>query len=526
MANDTDNNFLVTGASANAVIATDYSTLEGSHFQVTKVAFGNTSEFVRVTDSRGLPVSVIGTPTVVVSSVSSSVGVVGTVGVYGAGLTAVGVTASNFGIRALTAGDPTIGLAPGADFVRIVGFSGGYPVAVTGANLGIRALTAGDPTTGLAPGADFVRIVGFSGAYPVTVSGTSFDIRGLTYTKDSVSVFNTVAVSNGENSPYSASRTDVGFQTRLLRATTSGNPTTNSVALGAALSTVEDTVRVVGLSGAYPVDSMNMGLTNINNRTTRVPFHVDDNGNLYVNLASGTINVTAGISSSSFVLTGVSLAAATSSTQTIQVNGYTGSGAIAIGVTATDLDIRNLDYNTDSVFAATRVLGGTFGDQVGVTGSAWDVMKRFNDSIFFNSVKSFNVVKTDDINTATIQTSVNGIATDIGTVKNAVSGSFDSTLNAMKVSVVSVAQPTGATCGRITTSTAVTRLGDATLKSGVHFKSDLSNTGTTIFVGTDSSGIGYPLYNGDQVFLESDNLNHFWVSASASTSAIVYYIGT
>ena len=129
---------------------------------------------------------------------------------------------------------------------------------------------------------------------------------------------------------------------------------------------------------------MNMGLRAISNRNTRVPFHADDTGALYVNLASGTINVTAGISSSSFVLTGVSLAAAISSTQTIQVNGYTGSGAIAIGVTATDLDIRNLTVATDSVYAQTRVLTGACGDEVGITvqhGSIEKSMQGYLQSI-------------------------------------------------------------------------------------------------------------------------------------------------
>ena len=167
MPTDTDNNFLVTGASANAVIATDYSAAESSHFQVMKVAWGTTLENNRVTETQGLPVEVLSVPTISVTTVTDPVQVYGTMAVYGiAGATAIAVTGSNLGIRALTAGDPTTGLAPGADFVRVVGYSGGYPVGVSASNFGIRALTAGVVTAGTATGADFVRVVGVSGAYP------------------------------------------------------------------------------------------------------------------------------------------------------------------------------------------------------------------------------------------------------------------------------------------------------------------------------------------------------------------------
>jgi len=536
MANDTDNNFLVTGATQNANIATDYSSTEGSHFQVVKVSFGDVGVGgTRVTSSTGLPVDVVSSADINVTSIANPVTVNGSMAVYGiVGATAVGVTASNFGIRALTAGDPTAATAPGADFVRVVGYSGGWAVGVTATNFGIRALTAGNITSGITQaGADYVRVVGASGAYPVavtTVAGASFDIRGLTYTKDSVSVFNTVAVSNGENSPYSASRTDVGFQTRLLRASTGGIAATSSGSLSSLLNTVEDTVRVVGLSGAYPISTVVHGLTSSTNLDSRIPLRVDDNGNLYVNLAAGTIGVTAQISGTDFRLTGICLAAATSSTQTIQVNGYTGSGAIAIGVTATDLDIRNLTVTNDAVYAQIRVLGGSCGDEVGITGAAWKVIERFDGAI--STVESpVNRVLTDDANGTNIKNALIAMGVTLDSLNNKVDTAESTLGSGIKVSVVGVAQPTGITSGKIAVpinTSAATQLSTNTLQSGVHFKSDLVNTSGTIFIGSGpgvTAGNGYPLYNGDQIFIETDNTNRIYVSATAA-GLTLYYIGT
>lgn len=533
MANDTDNNFLVTGATQNANIATDYSATELSHFQVVKVSFGDIGAGgTRVTSSIGLPVAVVSSADINVTSITNPVTVSGSMAVYGInGATAIAVTASNFGIRALTAGDPTAATAAfSADFVRVVGYSGGWAVGVTATNFGIRALTAGNITSGITQaGADYVRVVGASGAYPIavtTVAGGSFDIRGLTYTKDSVSVFNTVGVSNGEGTPYNASTTSVGFQTRLLRASTGGIATTSSGALSSVLNTVEDTVRVVGLSGAYPISTVVHGLTSSTNPDSRIPLRVDDSGNLYVNLAAGTIGVTAQISGADFRLTGISLDSATAAAMTIQVNGYTGPGAIAIGVTATDFDIRNLSSATDSVYADTRVLTGACGDEVGITGSAWTIIEKFNTAIT-SPTDGGNRLRTDDANGTDIKNGVNALGNTLSSIDGKIS--TDTTLgNGIKVSVVGVAQPTGITSGKVAASASptATQLGNFVLKSGIHIKSDLVNTTSTVFVGYDSvSTNGYALFNGDQIFIETDNTNKIWISASTAGST-VYYIGT
>ena len=90
-----------------------------------------------------------------------------------------------------------------------------------------------------------------------------------------------------------------------------------------------------------------------------------------------------------------------------------------------------------------------------------------------------------------------------------------------------MAQPTGITSGKVAASSpTATQLGNFALKSGIHIKSDLVNTTSTVFVGYDSvSTNGYALFNGDQIFIETDNTNKIWISASTAGST-VYYIGT
>jgi len=548
MPTDTDNNFLVTGASANAMVATDYSDTEGSHFQVTKIAYGNTLDFNRVTEADGLPVRVMNTPQVDVTNISNPVSVYGSVGVYGInGSTAIAVTASNFGIRSLTAGNNESGISHiGADFVRVVGVSGAFPVGVSASNFGIRALTAGNNISGVSHiGADFVRVVGASGAYPIGITASELDIRGLTHTKDTVNVYNTVNVQNGTNgaaSAFSITITD-GFQTRVLRASSGADATTSEGALKAAVTTVEDTVRVVGLSGAYPVSVIPVGLTGITNYGSRTPFRVDDTGALYVALAAGTIGVTANITGTAFTLVGISLDNAGSSAGVVQIQGYSGTGYIPVGVTATDLDIRNLSSATDSVYAQIRVLGGSCGDSVDMGGTAGLVMTKFNSALNEDANK-VAYLRTDDAQSAlilteitTANTGIRALATKVETGLNSdyrITGagnnaqgetSFTNNSKALRVVVANVVQPDGITSGNLNATGSATQMGSHVLKSGIHFKSDLANTNKTIFIGsTPQNQVGYPLYNGDQVFIETDNTNKIYYSSSAG--ATLYFIGT
>ena len=279
MAFDTNNNLAVSGYTAEALIATDFSATELNHFQVVKIAYGGTADGgTRVTSSNGLPVSIVNTPTVAVSSITNPVTVTGTVTVN----QPVGVTATNLGIRALTAGTPSSGLAVGADFVRVVGVSGAFPVGVTASNFGIRALTAGDPTTAGAAGQDTVRIVGFSGGFAVGVTAVDLDIRSLTFGSDSVSVLNTVQVASSANPFTTTPNLDsaTGLNNRVLRASPGANPSISRSDISAQYASynggngnAEDTVRVVGLSGAWPISTFSHGLTNINNYDTKLPLN-------------------------------------------------------------------------------------------------------------------------------------------------------------------------------------------------------------------------------------------------------------
>ena len=528
MAFDTNNNLAVSGYTAEALIATDFSATELNHFQVVKIAYGGTADGgTRVTSSNGLPVSIVNTPTVAVSSITSPVTVTGTVTVN----QPVGVTATNLGIRALTAGTPSSGLAVGADFVRVVGVSGAFPVGVTASNFGIRALTAGDPTTAGAAGQDTVRIVGFSGGFAVGVTAVDLDIRSLTFGSDSVSVLNTVQVASSAD-PYVLDPS-LGFLTRVLRATTGPNQFQDSFGFASAIPGIEDTVRVVGLSGAWPISTFSHGLTNINNYNTKLPLHVDSTGALFVNLAAGSISVTADVSglaltlSPNIFLTGVSFATPGNSSGVMPVHGYAGADAVPVKVSATNLDIRDLSSSTDSVTALITA-------PITITG---DVRDKINSLTFSQTQTGGNAVfnlLTADINTSNINANVATLLQAAQSINQQIVLSSNGgngfgglrTASGIKVDIQAIAQPTGFTAGRLGLS-ATTTLGAFTLQSGVHIKSDLVNTGT-VFVGFNNavgSGVGFPLYAGDQIFIETNQMSNVSL-ASNPTGATVYFIGT
>jgi hypothetical protein len=147
---------------------------------------------------------------------------------------------------------------------------------------------------------------------------------------------------------------------------------------------------------------------------------------------------------------------------------------------------------------------------------------------------SFKRVKTDDVNAANINSLLiesGGIRDDISSLEGFISSVWQSAPAALKVSVIAVTQPSGGTAGRVSppiNSSAAMNLGSAVLQSGVHFKSDLVNTNTTIFIGMNAgvtAGRGYPLYNGDQIFIETDNTSRIWVSSDTAGTTL-YYIGT
>jgi len=353
-----------------------------------------------------------------------------------------------------------------------------------------------------------------------------------------VSVLNTVNIDYTVDSPYSVSIAD-GFPTRLLRATKSADPSGDFPTLNANISisgNVEDTVRVVGLSGAWPVNTFAHGLTNINNYDTKLPMLVDASGALAVYLASGSISVTADVGSLSIgdvTMSGISLAYPTGLSKTIPIVGYTGSDAVPVAVTGSvNIMGMGLTHLNDISVNTARVLGAS-GDYIGITG---DVRDKINDIEFTTGPSGLKYLQVFDLNSSAINTSATTVAADSTAIKNIFQATSASPnklasqvdgVNAVNVDVKRIAQPTGGTSGRIAAPSGGTQMGSLNLESGIHFKSDLSNSGV-VFVGFNnqvSTQIGFPLYAGDQIFIETNNLNNMYVSSTIN-GATVYFIGT
>jgi hypothetical protein len=259
--------------------------------------------------------------------------------------------------------------------------------------------------------------------------------------------------------------------------------------------------------------------------SVNVPLRVDAAGNLFVNLASGTIGVTANIASTNFTLSGLSLAAPGTSAGSIYVQGYAGADGNPVKVSATDLDIRNLNPTDDIVGAVIRVLGAS-GDYVGLTGTALSALNNISAAVVAGT--GFNRVKTDDVNTLEVIKGINATRDNADVIRTTLSNSFNSTNNSLKVNVVSVSQPSGITSGRVSASSPVA-FGSFTLSSGIHLKADITNSNTTpIFVGAAgavTTTSGFPLYNGDTIFIETDNASKIGY-ACAAAGLTLYYVGT
>jgi len=526
MALDTDNNFIVSGATQEGQVATDF--ISSAHHQVVKVAFGDSSTATRVTSSAGLPVDVKALP-----ALSSTV--TGTVNVQGvAAGTLLGVTATNLSIRSLTGGNPLGStLTTGADHVRVYGISGAWPVGITAGSvygLSIRGLSGGNPTgSTLTDNADHVRVYGVSGAWPVGITAGSvygLSIRGLsggnpegatlTQNADHVRVY---GVSGGY--PIAITASSGGLNIRSL---TGGDPTASTLSLN------NDSVRVFGVSGAFPIGSLMQGRSGGSINTLKV----DESGSLFVNLSSGAISLTANVSglslSPNIVITGVSSGDATGLTGVLQVRGYTGQGAYPIFVHAwtgagNTFTIRGLSFGTDSisVTGGVRVVGSDT-SPISVTGS---YLSKLNSLVFAG--QDLQVVNTG-LNTSltSLSTNIGNVDADTSIIVDALSSGASSNKQ-FRVDVISIAQPNGITSGRITATSSGAQLPSFALKSGVHLKSHINNTTGTIFVATNASdatnGIGYPLYNADQIFIETDNTNKIFY-ASNPTGLTLYYIGT
>lgn len=610
MAYDTDNNFPVSGASGEALIATDYSGADSAHYQVMKIAFGpkSSAEPTRVqsgSESTALPVKIENASVAVSGSFTLNSGATVSIptGVTVSGgtmnfrrLSAIGAT---FGIGYTQGGASGATYDYGFDSIRVMGICGAFPVSVVGTAFDVRKLSAIGSTTasGITGGGSFgdssidtLRVIGFSGAYPVET--LLFGVTGISgggsyaFGKNNrvpLRVDSTGSLSvNIETFPTTSAlpvtvnkdayasggtMTNAGFPIRILRATRGGIPVDTAALIENDLSAegnAEDTVRVVGFSGAYPVESMLFGLTRVSggsgDRVTRVPLKVDEDGNLRVSVAVGTIGVTAtvsGVTIGGQVVIGgiclnhvavgstlISTSGITGYSQVLQVQGYkfgwSGGGATvgynpipittevtgSVGVNnaaGTSLAVNGAVAVSNASIAVTN---STITNLNGaIVGSGTDASVRMSaDSTLSGSLTNTATalsglcgsVKT--LSDVFVTSGGNNVIAEVGGVKS------------LRVSVADVVQPSAVTAGRVGLSTTEgIQLGSFGLESGVNLRSDLRNTTQTIFVSNTavgaSGGLGFPLYNGDQIFIETDNLNKIFV-ASTPAGATLYYIGS
>lgn len=604
MAEDTNNNFLVSGATAEALIATDYAA-DGTHYQVMKLAFGSAASPTRVSsgsESTALPVKIENTTSIpVIGSVALDSGAAVTIsnGVTFLGgtfffrrISATGSSASisNFNLGGMSGNTYDVGF----DSIRVVGLSGAFPISVMGTAFDVRKLSAIGSATASAITAggsfgdsiDTLRVVGFSGAYPVEtllfgVTGASsggsyafsknnrvpFKVDNIGSLSVNIETFpttsalpvtvNTNAYANGGTS------TSGGFSTRILRATRGALPADTVGAIETDLNSepnAEDTVRVVGFSGAYPVESLLFGITNATDKNTRLPVRVDSDGNLRVSVAVGTIGVTATVSGVTIggalqingislgVANGISLISAPSGVtgynQVLQVQGYrygwTGEGVTLGWKTIpilTELTGPLYIQNSSGTILSVTGTVAFSNTSIAVTNTG---LTNLNDTITGSGTDKAVRMTADSTLSGSLTNTANALSGLCGAVKTLsdvfvntggnnviaeVSGS-----KSLRVSVVDVTQPSSVTAGRVgLTTTEGVQLGSFALESGVNLRSDLRNTTQTIFVSNTatgaSGGLGFPLYNGDQIFIETDNLSKIFV-ASNPAGATLYYIGS
>jgi hypothetical protein len=269
------------------------------------------------------------------------------------------------------------------------------------------------------------------------------------------------------------------------------------------------------------------GLTGITSPGSIVPMKVSSAGALFVELAAGSVGVTANITgatlSGDITIVGFNLGTAgTDPTKVVQIRGYTGAGIIPVTVTGTSFDIRGLTYGTDSI---------TVTGSVSFTNASLAVTNEKLTDLSVTPIASNNHLRVTDPALSTfvdtyqsLLTTLAGIQTKFDTAN---SGSVVNN-NIVKVSVESITQPNGITAGRIVLTLGTPRtFGSEPLKSGIHIKSDLGNINKVVYVGTNDqviNGSGYPLYNGDQIFVETDNANR--ITLGTPDGATVYFIGT
>jgi hypothetical protein len=349
--------------------------------------------------------------TTIVGITGTSLTVVGVSGGEAVGITVgtLNVAGSSFSIRNLYGG-ATLGSTAGIDYVGIQGIESGYPVGITvgtlnvaGSSFSIRNLYGG-AASGSTSGTDYVGIQGIENGYPVgitlnsplpvTVSSFSnlgiFGVSGATavyvQTSRPLSVGLCGSWANYEFLPpsgyYSLATTIVGTTgTSLTVVGVSGG-----VAVGITVGTLNvsatdldirtlyggdnsgstsgaDYVAIQGIASGYPI-----GIT----VSAALPVTVSSFSDLGIFGVTGATAVY--VQASDFSIRGITAATdnitvyggGTASTVSTGLFGFTGTGvdpiyaesnalnvniktSTGITVSASDLDIRNLDYTIDTV---------------------------------------------------------------------------------------------------------------------------------------------------------------------------------
>lgn len=534
----TDNDLTINPGTGGAAIKTDY--VAGSHVQVMKIAYGTSTQAQRVdathplptklTDSSGSDLSVTSNKLDVNISAASPLNVnvsSQTAGAYLAiigvsGGTAVGITASDLDIRGLSAGNMN-GLAPN-DSITVIGASGGFPVAAK--------LMGGFTAIGFSGDALKVYMQDVDGATTIGITAGNFNIRGIsagnlysgTGPNDTITV---VGVSGG----YPVGITASNLHTRVLSM---GTPSSG-------LPSTFDGVRVAGYTGAYPVNAGVWG----NSGGTPFAVGVTAGDRLKVDIGAATFSGTVNVGAAVGISGDVAVKGATAATTPVWVAGGTvadapitvkGSGTFssvrvegvtggaAVGITASNLQIRGL----------------TASDFVGITGAAYLALSHLDAQLykagypsvpeFLSSLLQLLLIVQGNLKSSNVLSP--GILEALRAPLQ--SSNFNPSENAIRaevvnagninVNVATVAQPTDISNNAISATAVKAALPSFTLKSGATIKSKATNT-DTVYVGkysTLTTGNGYCLEPGDQVFLEADQLSLFGVIAASGTQDVRY----
>jgi hypothetical protein len=324
---------------------------------------------IEIGTAHGLPIANVGSTAGIFLAVAGNT--------LGGPITVTGGT-GGFNIRSLTGGTAgyTYDNTAHLDFVVVQGVTGAYPVGITFGSVGDALLVKFPANEGLSAGIPggssaaphSVAVQGMINAFPVGVTaGSSADtglfIRGLTHSVDSVVVHGydgavEVGVTAGAG----------GFN---IRGLTGARDVVGIVGWGAGgtvspgttldirnLVSTRDTVGVTG-SGLYgTIATMIVGRTGEN---------VGVSGDaLKVSLVDATINATVNV--------GADIEVTNDAGNPLYVQGTTAAGGrtrhwigttgdIGITVSASNLDIRNLESQIDSV----RIIGTTGSYSVGIT---------------------------------------------------------------------------------------------------------------------------------------------------------------